>query len=622
MRKYILLFSILIIFHTLSTFISFPIHRLDLEKPLLHNDYAFHFFQTKQTLDFLRISKRVWGYDPYFMAGYPTVAVNMLNNLGAAFAAGILSFFMPLPIAIKVFIIMMLIIFPIIYFFTCRNFSFDVPQSLLACAILIFLLHFFWCYRLLVSAGLYNFVFCTFVALFTCSCFVRYLAKKEKRVLVYYILSGWFSLTLHPLSGVILLTFLVFYLIFNYKKIFSIEFRHLLLASCFMVAANLYWIIPMIRFSKYYLSTHRYDRATGLFDFFEKIGNYKNIIFNFFLGCSLFGPFFIKKEDKNRTLIFPLWIILLFMLFITYCKTEPIKSLFAHIQPGRYIFVSAILIPILIAQLFSSLLFFKNYTHRLKWIILFFCLILLFHFFICSCYCVRLMGDKHRLAKKILCLPLNKYKIVANDVMGNYSEGLVKKILGLTNLSGRILIEDNCYGEAYSSSRILGMLQILTSREFIGGPFFEVKIIHSFSTFGDGEIFSKHIEDINIKRFMQYMELYNIKWIFTHFENSKNYFRSYPEYFQYIDAYKNMDIFLVNRESSYFIEGSGNICASLDRIRITNASRGNIIIKYHYLETLKSRPKVSLKEVKMLDDPIGFISINNNRGFTTIEIFN
>jgi hypothetical protein len=604
----------------------FPIHKLDLDKPLLHIDYAFHFFQTKQTLDFLRISKRVWGYDPYFMAGYPTVAVNMLNNLGATFAAGILSFFMPLPIAVKVFIITMLIIFPLIYFFTCRNFSFNIPQSLFACTILIFLLHFFWDYKYSITIGVYNFVFCSFAALFTCSCFVRYLVKAEKKVLVYYIVSGWFSLTLHPLSGFILLTFLFIYLAFNYKKIFSIEFKYLLLGSCFMVVASLYWIMPMIRFSKYYFPTYRYSQAAGFSYFFiKKIGNHNDIFFNFFLGCSLITPFFIKKEDRNRTFVFSIWVISLFMIFITYCKTEPIKSFFAPLQPNRYIFVSAILIPILIVQLFSSLLFFKNHGYCLKWIILFFSLILSFHFFVYSDRCIKLIGNKNRIFRKfknIFCPPFGGHKDIADDIMGNYGEGLVKKILELTDCSGRILIEDSWLPGTYSDSFIFGVLQILTSREFIGGPYIELKIMHSFATFGDGKIFSQHIEKINIKTFMQYMQLYNIKWIFAHSKNSKNYFSSQPEYFQYIDAYKNMDIYSVNREASYFIEGSGNVRASLDRIVISNASQGNIIIKYHYLETLKSLQKVSLKAVKMLDDPIGFISIDNNRGFTSIEIVN
>jgi len=622
MRNYILLLLILIVFHTLSTFAAFPFHRLDWTKPLLNGDYAFHFFQTRQTLDFLRISGRTWGYDPYFMAGYPTIAVNMLNNFFATFLAGVLSFFLPLPIAIKTVIIMMLITFPLIYFFSCRNFSFSVPQSLLASAVLIFLLHFYWFYRATIKDGLYNFAFCIFFTLFTFSCFVRYLERSEKRVIVYYTLSGWLSLTIHPLSGFILISFLFSYLIFNHRKIFSREFRHLVLGTCLIMAGNLYWLMPIIRFSKYYLSTHKFCQAWGFLDFLEKLCDYKNVVFNFFFGCSLLTPFFIKREDKKRSLILSIWIISLIMISIGSCKTEPIKSFFAHLQPSRYLLVSTILIPILAVQSFSDLAFFEKYARRLKWIILFFCTIILLHFFICSDCLTRLSGNRDCVLKKIFCLPLVKFQQITDDIMGNFGEGLVDKVLGLTDRSARVLIEDSDGGKAFHHSHMLGLLQMLTSREFIGGPYIEVKIIHSFAAFGNGKIFFKRIKDISIERFMRYMDLYNIKWVFAHSEESRCYFQAHPEYFQHIDAYRNIDIYSVNREASYFIEGKGNIQPSLDKIIITNASRGNIIIKYHFLETLKTSPMVSIREVKMLDDPVGFIGIDNSRGYDSIEIYN
>ena len=80
-------------------------------------------------------------------------------------------------------------------------------------------------------------------------------------------------------------------------------------------------------------------------------------------------------------------------------------------------------------------------------------------------------------------------------------------------------------------------------------------------------------------------------------------------------------IFQARRDPSFFIRGSGSIKADYDRIEIDNPSSGEIVIKYHWLETLKTEPKVEMEPVMMRDDPIPFIKLNNP-GYDRITISN
>ena len=614
MKRYLLIVAILIIFQTVFTLTIFPIHRLDLKKPLLYADHAIHLHQTRQTLDLLKTSGRTWGYDPYFMAGYPTAIANNIDNFGAAFTTGILSVFMPLAVANKVFLLMMLILLPIIMFSSCRNFSFGVSESFLSGLILIQVFNAFWYYKFFVTLGMYSFVFGGVLALLVFSLFYRYLKRGERWALICYVLSGSYALTIHPLSTVILLCFVIFYFTFDFKELRSPKIKYLLLGSLVIVAVNLYWIIPLIRFSKYYLVIRPSMQALGCDYFVKYITELKNRVFNILVLCSLLTPLFLIRKNKDRSVIISIWVVFLLMYVASFFATG---SIFAHIEPRRFIVISGVLTPVFMAHILSRI-----FASRIRFVTVLLCLALSGQTWPCFNYLPR--RSKARFIQRIFCSNLHGTARIASDVMDKGGQGLVDKILELTDDSARILIEDSkpVLSRRYWGSHFPAILPYLTNREFIGGPYHGIKVKHSFASFFNGEIFSRPINDIEIDRFMEYMDLYNIKWVFTQHQAPKQYFQSHPGYFRYVSSYQYIDIYQVNRDASYFLKGTGKISASLDKIKLTHVSKGDIIIKYHYLETLKTEPPLKIERFNAMDDPIGFIKINNEKGFETITIYN
>ena len=74
-------------------------------------------------------------------------------------------------------------------------------------------------------------------------------------------------------------------------------------------------------------------------------------------------------------------------------------------------------------------------------------------------------------------------------------------------------------------------------------------------------------------------------------------------------------------EPDFFIKGSGTITSKLNKIKIKNASQGEVVIKYHWLETLSALPAVPMERYEIEGSPIGFIKIINDK-IQDIDIYN
>jgi len=68
-------------------------------------------------------------------------------------------------------------------------------------------------------------------------------------------------------------------------------------------------------------------------------------------------------------------------------------------------------------------------------------------------------------------------------------------------------------------------------------------------------------------------------------------------------------LFKVRRKSNWFLKGSGDLNFDLDRIEIGNPSAEDIILKFHWIKTLRTNSEISIKPVYIKDDPIPFIKI-------------
>ena len=69
------------------------------------------------------------------------------------------------------------------------------------------------------------------------------------------------------------------------------------------------------------------------------------------------------------------------------------------------------------------------------------------------------------------------------------------------------------------------------------------------------------------------------------------------------------------------MKGAGKVKASYNRIDLDGliAEDGEVVIAYHWMETLRATPDVKLERFMIGGDPVGLIKISNPPSFLTIR---
>ncbi len=198
---------------------------------------------------------------------------------------------------------------------------------------------------------------------------------------------------------------------------------------------------------------------------------------------------------------------------------------------------------------------------------------------------------------------------ISSSISPDYKK-LILWIKQNTTSESRILFENSgrVTYHKHNGGHLPGLLSFYTNREFIGGPY---PYGRGFTNFYEGRLFARPIEQFSFHQLKEYMELYNIKWIISFYPSAVECFNSYPEYFIFKEKIGDFSIYVVNREPNYFIKGEGSIKADFNNIELSEIKGEEIIIKYHWISTLKTKPERSIGAVKMLEDPSGFIKIIN-----------
>jgi hypothetical protein len=80
--------------------------------PIYTDDYAMHFSQCLSTARFFSSAGKCWGYDPFFLAGYPAgTLVNADNKAWEIFF--LLLSFLPEGLAFKLYLMLFLLLYPL-----------------------------------------------------------------------------------------------------------------------------------------------------------------------------------------------------------------------------------------------------------------------------------------------------------------------------------------------------------------------------------------------------------------------------------------------------------------------------------------------------------------------------
>jgi len=595
-------FSITLFFQPIDIFSNSPIYT---------DDYSMHLSHCLTTKRFLLSSGKCWGYDPFFLAGFPHGALVNADNKAWELLFFILSPLLGEGCAFKLYLILLLLSYPLLIYLSARNFSLSREHGLLAALMALLLFHLSLAVDFM-SWGMVSFVWVSFLSLYLLSLFYTLFHHFTwKRYLLTTLLSS-LVLLMHILSPLLLVPPLLILYVCHFKTLTPRHHLSLALMALIVLSLNSYWLIPVTQFFQDKTTRPENYRFTlQIENVLEPLNVYirqtQSILHrktpalnNTFMDAllllfSLAGFFGWWKEGKQKLSLSLLGGI--FFLFATaYYGSH--TAVFPQLQPQRFTLPLNLflLLPasaglgVLLRTLFRG----KGVLETA---------------FILSLITVLLVQPVFKPLKTVYGYQLYQ---LSCEFPAPLRE-LLNWLAHATTREGRILIEDSeCDTEhQYYGAHFPALFPEYLKREYLCGPRPLYPIKHSYASFTAGVLFEKKVEDYSLEELKLHFDLYNIKWIVCWSEESKKVFSQFPGYILKLKEIDKFSIYQVNRESSFFLKGKGVVKSDYNRLELSHVvpQDSEVIISYHWMKYFKTNPARKLERVFVGDDPIGFIRI-------------
>jgi hypothetical protein len=190
----------------------------------------------------------------------------------------------------------------------------------------------------------------------------------------------------------------------------------------------------------------------------------------------------------------------------------------------------------------------------------------------------------------------------------------------------RLLYEEGGWdlpGESdpFQRGRFSGLLPERTGVEVIGGPYLHASLTTNFTQFGEGMLFGK--KNWDREHFVRYAKLYRPAAILCWSRHARRFCRENPDLVRVVEDDGAVLIGRIEGFGGEFIEGSGTIEAKPGVLRIHNASAGldgSLVLRYHSVPCLKTRPEVACEREYREEDPVPFIRLRPAPETRDIEV--
>ena len=600
-NKYLLL--VLVVHFTILQVSYFPIGMLFDNKVIVTDDYPYHYYQLLASKHYFPEMKTE-AYDPFFLCGW-LFGINFFPMDMLLALISFLFFFIPTILVFKIYIYSINLLFPLVMYFAARNFNLTKTESAAISLLTVIAWRFDYLIYQMNSSGVFSFLFASYLCIFTISLFYKFLLANKRKYLVFGTLFCFLSILIHPYSIIILIVPLIVFT-FLFKKLAlekseglsSIPFLTvLMLAIIFLIS----FLFILNRTTSLNFQPSPLHQSEGIKTILFELQARPLQTLIFFLG--FFGIFLWNKEKE----IFILFLLTSIFYFV-YSYFGSFIGAITYFQPQRVVVTLTLLLIIPSAK---SIKYIANKVKpKKRYAIIFIVLLLLFSFFKAPDLYFNIMNEEEWVWNRRITTSIQQ------DV-----QDLISWIKGSTTPEARILIENSGYksGFQYSDGHLLAMFPYFTGREFVVLPMPYASLKKGFiPDFYEGALFNRNITDFSTTEFEKYFNLYNIKWIVVWSDESKGVFDN----LQQVSKVKQIGKFSVYEtkiQPTFFLQGSGTITADYNKITVTNASKGEIVIKYNFFDEMKVDHDLKISRYE-IPDSFDFIKILNNNA-TEFKVF-
>lgn len=590
------------------------------DQPIIDQDWGLHFHHLRSLEAFWRQDKGLWGYNPFFMAGYPSntiqdLSVKFFELLSLALSTVVLS-----PVQwFKIIAFLAMTSVPWVMYFAVRNFFVDQDEKHLTALAAAILGTIYWWNSLpreMFFYGMIGFPTASYLSVLGVSLIYRISVSSRSFDWIHV---GWvlFTIVILPLHVQMILPFLALLpslLILRPNRRMQL-LLWIFAGAALSVVVNSVWLIPAIK--------HRADDVSSAIVAQLPLFAPTNPL-TFLLdyigpqGYWTFRPMFLEKgyrimlavlgsvgvwkllNGTKRDLGMVLASVLIILFLVAYFGS--LVPFVRAWQPLRFKVPFDIFLIVAVAFYVRSWLRFSP-ASKSRWV-----LVLLG----CAVVTFLLNLAQTELSGKLL---------LRSEISPELTQ-IIDWIAQKTPNEARILFEESGdeTGFVYDGSYLSSLLPHFTARQLIGGPINLYNDRHHFAEFHSGKMFKQDPQSISDEKLRNYLRLYNIGAVVAFHPASLKRLLAIPGLVTVDERVGPIHLMKVNQPLSWFIQGEGSVKATFNRLDLSDLKGEEVILKYHWVEGLTAFPATKIEPVTIGDDPIPFIKLIRPPAAVTLRV--
>ncbi|MBN1771959.1 MAG: hypothetical protein JXB32_11890 [Deltaproteobacteria bacterium] len=583
-------------------------------------DWETHYEQTARAVQAYRESGETWSYNPHRLAGQPSGVIFDADNKGwELWTIALTELGVPLPTAFNLFVWLSALFVPLAFFLAGRWFGLGAVAAAAAAGLASACWAFDALAHLVSWVGMTCWGFAAWLWIPALALFWRWLeTRRPWRLFVLFVLLVVLH-NLHPYSFFLLAVPMGWLYVREFRTLRGHEHAALVAVAVGTIVTNLWWLEPSLRFWHYILDSGFYLDATPdyLLTDYLGLGNEPAVTgviamrtgFRFLaLGGAVLALWLWRRDGDRR--FAPFAASLGALLFVAYLGGwfGPLRQ----VQPYRFV------LPAMYLAVIPAAWFLERGLRSLRelrptpvvWALL----------------GLGLFVAVPRLARDVLyfvpdAIPRQTRPLPAPppDVNGGIYFGTIRwpepfdfrlhprAAADFRDVAAFVSAADDGQGRWLVEWWMLGEhLTWNTDAQILGG-FLEINLAHS-----DANLFRRYAGKAppTDEELRAYLEQYNVRWVIL--SNPIPRLESRTDLLQLVTTIFRQRVYRV-RDPSHFIVGGGpgEVRARLNRIAVRGSAGGNLVLRYHWMETLRCRPDCSVRRVTVPGDRVGFVGVEH-----------
>jgi hypothetical protein len=598
-----------------------PLQGLFDPQPLIDQDWGLHFHHLNSLSAFWRQDHAVWGYNPFFMGGYPSNTIQDLSIKFFEFFALTLSAIALSPVQwLKIGAFLAMASVPWTMYFAARNlFILDNSKHIVATAAAFWGTVYWWnsLPREMFFYGMIGFPIASYLSVLGVSLFYRLAVYPQK---FGWLQLGWLMfaaaiLPLHVQSIVIFLPPMVTLLLLQPRLISARLIVWIAAAAALCLLINLAWLIPAFN--------HRIDDvSSALTEQLQLFVTSDPLIFvKDYLSTMNYWSFRQAPWEKGLRLV------------LLICGAWGIRKLISSDKRDLGIMLASALIILFLITYFGALVPFVKAWQPLRFKVPFDLLLAISASYTVSAWLSSPKPSRSPLVPILAGLGLVTFlfNLAQTESTGRLQlrSRFIPELIAVSEWIGRetpsnarVLFEESGdeSGFVYDRTYLSSFLPYMTGRQLIGGPINLYNDRHHFAEFHSGKMFKKDARSLSDEELRNYLRLYNIGAVVAFDPAMIQRLRSIPGLVTIEQRIGPIHLMRVNQPLTWFVEGEGKVNAGFNRLELSDLKGKDVILKFHWVNGLTAVPPVKIEPVNMADDPIPFIKLINPPAAVTLRI--